>query len=197
MKKSHIIWSVEEIEKFLNQCKMGSHYLTFLLAISTGIRKKEILSLKWEDINFEKKIIKVKRTKNLNNTRLDLYISEYIINELIIQRKLQEEQKKAIGELYNDFDLVICTNTGNSESVKSIDYELKLRAENAKVRLIKFNEIQYTHRVLLFEAFQNYRRSQKYKLFQNPYNDRISGYIPSVAIESFLSTTLPLEDFRM
>ncbi|MGE6609344.1 tyrosine-type recombinase/integrase [Peribacillus sp. NPDC076916] len=49
------IWSFDEIDSFLNQCKGERHYLTFLLAIYTGMRKGELLGLKWSDIDFEKK----------------------------------------------------------------------------------------------------------------------------------------------
>lgn len=40
------IWSFNEIHKFLNHCKGERHYLTFLLAIYSGMRRGEILGLK-------------------------------------------------------------------------------------------------------------------------------------------------------
>ncbi|KYD29359.1 site-specific integrase [Parageobacillus toebii] len=56
------IWSLNEIHKFLNECKNERNYITFLLAIYTGMRRGEILGLKWSDIDFDKKVIHVNRS---------------------------------------------------------------------------------------------------------------------------------------
>jgi integrase len=56
------IWSIEEINTFLNQCRDERHYITFMLAIYTGMRRGEILGLKWSDIDFTRKIIHVQRS---------------------------------------------------------------------------------------------------------------------------------------
>ena len=61
-KEEMIIWDFDEIESFLNQCKGERHYLTFLLAIYTGIRKGELLGLNWSDIDFNKKFIHIQRS---------------------------------------------------------------------------------------------------------------------------------------
>ena len=39
------IWSLKDIQEFLHNCKGERHYLTFLLAIYTGMRRGEILGL--------------------------------------------------------------------------------------------------------------------------------------------------------
>lgn len=56
------IWSLKDIQEFLGQCKEERHYLTFLLAIYTGMRRGEILGLYWSDIDLEQKVIHVKRS---------------------------------------------------------------------------------------------------------------------------------------
>lgn len=58
--------SKEEREKLLEVCQRG-HPLLYpwvLLAISTGMRKGELLALKWKDLDFEKKIVRVEKSKN-------------------------------------------------------------------------------------------------------------------------------------
>ncbi|WP_374721464.1 Arm DNA-binding domain-containing protein [Peribacillus tepidiphilus] len=56
------IWTFENIHRFLDVCKGERTYLVFFLAIYTGMRRGEILGLKWEDIDFEIKLIHVKRS---------------------------------------------------------------------------------------------------------------------------------------
>lgn len=48
-------WTIEEFTQFLQSSKHHVHYIAFSLAIYTGMRRGEILGLRWKDIDFEKK----------------------------------------------------------------------------------------------------------------------------------------------
>lgn len=57
----------EEMSQLLKACheSKSSHlYAVVLLALSTGARKGELLSLKWEDVDFSRKILTFRNTKN-------------------------------------------------------------------------------------------------------------------------------------
>lgn len=57
----------DERKALLNVCKKSpckSLYLIVLLALSTGMRKEEILSLRWEMVNLEGGVISLENTKN-------------------------------------------------------------------------------------------------------------------------------------
>lgn len=59
--------SDEERIALLQACKESKNqylYFIVILAISTGARKNEILSLKWEDVHFDREVIILKKTKN-------------------------------------------------------------------------------------------------------------------------------------
>ena len=43
----------EELRRFLLQAKEEGYYELFLLELSTGLRRGELLALQWEDLNFE------------------------------------------------------------------------------------------------------------------------------------------------
>ncbi len=60
---------LDELEKkrLLDSCKKSNStflYLIVVLALSTGMRKGEILTLTWENINFERSTILLQTTKN-------------------------------------------------------------------------------------------------------------------------------------
>lgn len=59
--------SAEEAQRLLSACKESRNpYLhsIVVIALSTGMRRGEILSLRWEDIDFDKKLIVLRQTKN-------------------------------------------------------------------------------------------------------------------------------------
>lgn len=90
------IWSYDEINMFLEHCEGERHYLTCFLAIYTGMRRGEILGLKWSDIDLVNKTIHVQRslayipkkgyiltsTKTRNSNRI-IPISDMVVNELV------------------------------------------------------------------------------------------------------------------
>ena len=47
------VLSKEEIQRFLTQAKAEGMYELFLLELTTGLRRGEILALTWDDLNFE------------------------------------------------------------------------------------------------------------------------------------------------
>ena len=47
------VLSKEEIQRFLIQAKEEGLYELFLLELTTGMRRGEILALTWDDLNFE------------------------------------------------------------------------------------------------------------------------------------------------
>lgn len=66
VKKEIRIYSDEEISRILKFAAGSKYYLAILIAVSTGMRKSEILALNWEDIDIANKSISV--TKTLQKT---------------------------------------------------------------------------------------------------------------------------------
>ena len=157
-----IIWSLDEIQKFLQQCKGERHYLTFLLAIYTGMRRGEILGLQWSDIDLDKKMIRVCRslahvpkrgymltTLKTKNSKRQIQIPEFVIQEIRNHKQRQEEWKGLVGELYEDNELVICTITGKLQDPRNVVRVMKRLIKSTKVPNIRFHDIRHTHASIL------------------------------------------------
>ena len=56
------VLSVEDQCDFFNCCKGTFYHNFFVIALNTGMRIGELAALRWEDIDFEKKVINVTRT---------------------------------------------------------------------------------------------------------------------------------------
>jgi integrase len=63
----HIVWDTEHIKTFVDIRKSryvysSKHYIVLLTKLLTGLRRGEVLALQWGDIDFQKKVINVRRT---------------------------------------------------------------------------------------------------------------------------------------
>lgn len=74
----------EEAEKLINNS--GKLKLLIIMALSTGMRKMEMLNLTWQDIDFTAKLIHIEETKN--GERRSIPISNSLMEEL------QKEEKQ-------------------------------------------------------------------------------------------------------
>lgn len=54
-----------EVIRFLNRAKEEGCYELFLLELGTGMRRGEILALKWSDLNFTTGEVRIKRQVNV------------------------------------------------------------------------------------------------------------------------------------
>lgn len=126
-----ITWTVDEVNRFLNLIKDSSMEIPYLLAIFTGMRCGEVLGLKWDDVDFENKKIRIKRSlcfvsgKGLifkepktKKSKRQISISQHVVNVLKKHKQKQEFQKEKLGVQYQDNNLIVCTDDG-----KPLDHE--------------------------------------------------------------------------
>ena len=54
--------SVDEVKNFLSNISNVEHHALFKLAFATGMRRSELLGLRWSDIDFKKSTISISQT---------------------------------------------------------------------------------------------------------------------------------------
>src|SRR5699024_4302834 len=100
-------------------------YIFFLLAITTGARRGELLGLKWSDIDPIEGNMRIQRsltrkegigleigpTKSKSGNRT-IGISKEVLDELRQHKLDQDTWKHSIKDEYQDHDLVVCTPLG-------------------------------------------------------------------------------------
>ncbi|MDP3042040.1 MAG: site-specific integrase [Candidatus Omnitrophota bacterium] len=79
----------EEIAKFLKYCA-GNIKPVAVVALNTGMRKSEILNLKWHDIDFKGDIIYLLKTKN--NNKREIPMNDAVKTALIKVKRHPESQ---------------------------------------------------------------------------------------------------------
>lgn len=154
------VWNVEEINRFLKFAESDPLYIAFHIAISTGMRQGEILGLRWQDIDFNKKILMVRQTllhdgkhlKSGTKSKAGLRTISLPADTVI---KLKKHHKQVINEklfaedIYKDNDLVICTKLGTPINPSNLTRTFQRLIERSQVKLIRFHDLRHTHATIL------------------------------------------------
>jgi len=99
----------DEIGKLLSNCAEPLRTIV-LVAIHTGMRKGEIMGLKWRDIDFKRGIVHLFKTKNDNKREIPL--NNKALNAISATRKHPKSEyvfTKKDGTKYGDFKKSFCT----------------------------------------------------------------------------------------
>ena len=103
-----------------------------IMAVNTGMRRGEILSLRWEDVDFDRRVISIKRTKN--DQPREIPMTDWLFEALCDWRK--KSQKR----LDNGF--VFSNNNGHplTKFYKAFHVALK----KANIRDFRFHDLRHT-----------------------------------------------------
>ncbi len=144
---------VEQLQSFLREAKDSGVFELYYLELATGLRRGELLGLKWEDIDLERDDLRVRRqiaringevveaplkTKNAYRT---LPLAEDTIGVL-------EQQKKKVGSS----PWVFSSPTGGPISPDSVLHMLHRVLKRAGLPRIRFHDLRHTFATL---ALQN------------------------------------------
>jgi integrase len=164
----------DEIHVFLNACQdqkeEPQNYPLFYIAIFTGVRRGELLALKWGDIDWNKKIIKVQRSLYKNrfkapkteNSVRDIDVDNYLLDILKQHKVRQDEIRLKIGKEWNSNDLIFCQKDGNpldADNLYHRDFHRVLK--RAGLRQIRIHDLRHTFASILITANHNIKYMQE------------------------------------
>jgi integrase len=119
-------FSPQQAILFLQHAEKNKHGLVFEFALITGMRPEEYLAIRWSDIDFIRRNVKVRRAlvwckgggfkfsepKTKKSSR-SIPLPNSITTKLEVYRKKQLEHRFALGQAYNNLDLVFASEIGN------------------------------------------------------------------------------------
>ncbi|WP_026593437.1 site-specific integrase [Bacillus sp. UNC437CL72CviS29] len=168
-KKEIKVWTVEEVNFFLQESKklnsLTRHFIAFSIALQTGMRQGEILGLRWQDIDFENGIIYVRQTvtrtakikigaKNASSIR-SIHVPPNLIDELKERKHRIELERLLAGAKYQDFDLVVCTQEGKPVLPRNLRITFHHLSDKLGLPSIRFHNLRHTHATILIQRNVN------------------------------------------
>ena len=145
-----------------------------ILGLFYGLRRSEVLGLRWRDIDFQAGTIRICNTVVKMKTRVEaeqtksrasnrtLYIipetKEYLLN----LKQLQEERRLLLGNAYHDSDNVCVWGDGRPLSTDYITQRFPQILNKHGLPRIRFHELRHTAGSLLLEKGLSAKQIQEY-----------------------------------
>jgi integrase len=161
--------TVEQARRLLAVARGHRMEALFYLELATGMRRGEIMGLKWQDINFEKGLLRVQRILSrvpsklpgrgyveaevkTAKSRRSIVVAPFALEVLKRHRERQAIERAAAGDAWEDHDYVFCTSIGTHlNPTRDILDVLKALLKEAGLPDIRFHDLRHSVASLLFE----------------------------------------------
>ena len=149
----------DKVNRFIECVKDSFFYAIYVIAILTGMRQGEILGLKWQDIDFEYGIIRVRQQLKYNKAKGYHFEppKQHSVRDIpmplpinAILRKAQKEQAKVkeifleADKPYNTNNLVFCSEVGQPLNRSRVTRDLKAQLIKYDFEHVRFHALRHT-----------------------------------------------------
>jgi integrase len=156
------VWDAAQVTRFF--LKSDPHYLSALwrLALLTGMRRGELLGLRWEDISLDDGRLSVRRTLSragggvwelgppkTKAGRRSIALPESCVTALRKHRAMQNAERLRLGALWEDNNFVFTNRTGGPLHPNSLALQFKQLTKLANLPTIRFHDLRHTSATLL------------------------------------------------
>lgn len=168
------IYSKDKLKVFLKAASKDDWYLEYLLGVFCGLRKGEILGLKFSDFDFEQHTVSVKRQLGANpvmeersskiasysviekdpktfNSVRTLRIPQVIETEVLRRQSKIEEEKAALMDGYEDNDYISCQPNGRPHNMSSMNIALTKLCNRNGLPKITVHSLRHMFATILIE----------------------------------------------
>jgi integrase len=157
-------WDEEDVTRFLEVAKVSPYYALFYTALFTGMRRSELLALRWQDIDLIFSQIYVNRSLHQlkdgsyvftepksARSRRTIALSPSAILALREHREKQALERAMLGTPLRDGDLVFSNLGSKPLRPNTITRAWTMLASRAGVKVIRLHDARHTHASLMLK----------------------------------------------
>lgn len=155
--------NIEQSRKLLKAAKGHPQETLFMLTLATGMRRSELLGLQWHDIDFELKVLHIRRSvHNLSLPQSDaqshlstgtglktkrsersLALTEWVLDALHLHQARQKEMRCKADQIWKDLDYVFCRSDGAPlNAARDVQVPLHLFLQQAGLPNVSFHSLR-------------------------------------------------------
>ena len=146
-----------ETARLLNAAKGTRLYMPILLAVTTGMRRGEILGLRWQDLDLTTSMLSVRQSLEQTKARVAfkqpktvkgrrvIALPQITVEALHEHKKEQAKQRLLLGPDYRDHGLVLANVDGTPWAPNSFTSSYRSLVARLGLAQIRFHDLRHTH----------------------------------------------------
>lgn len=168
--KEMAVWEPHQARAFLNAVRGDPYYPAYLLAISGGLRRGEILGLRWQDVDWENRRVAInqqvvkgeggKRIQSELKTRRgrrSVTVSSEVLEALEERRTTQAAERAAYEGLYgagtySTLGLIFCNESGGPLNPDSFSSRFRDLVRKTGLPRLRLHDTRHTSATLMVAA---------------------------------------------
>lgn len=156
---------IATIREMLNKFKDDEMFVPVYLAVVLGLRRGEVLGLKWKYVDFENKVVKIREESTMaygkpihldevksEDSNRDIIVTDRIIKMLKEHRRQQKVMQAALGIKYHKSDFVCTWPDGELFHPSHISRSFKKRMKEYGLPEIRFHDLRHSNGALMIAA---------------------------------------------
>jgi integrase len=156
-------WTLDETLDFLAASRRDPLYAAFVLAIAMGLRRGEIIGLRWSDLDLDNRVLYVRQqTQHRRGVLYDddpksrrrrvVPLPALCIAPLRWHRMRQSAARAKAGEQWHESGYVFTTRTGRQVEPRNVYRSFTRIADSAGIRVVRLHDARHGTATLLTAA---------------------------------------------
>jgi integrase len=149
-------WEPAEAARFLDAIRTERLEAAYLLALSLGLRRGEVLGLRWPDVDLEGKTVTISQAlarvggklefiePKSRQSRRTVPIHDGLVAALRNHRRRQFEERLAAGSRWHDGGLVFTTGIGTPLEPRALNEDFERVVMAAGLRRIRLHDLRHS-----------------------------------------------------
>jgi integrase len=155
-------WTDSEARSFLAGSRHHRLHALFVVALALGLRRGELLGLRWADIDLGDRQLRVLRTlqrvrgqgvvfgpPKSRRSRRVLTMPAVVVEALRSHKVRQDTDRTAAGDEWEESGLVFTTATGRNTEPRNLNTAYSRLLARTSARVIRFHDLRHTCATLL------------------------------------------------
>ena len=131
-----------EMRKLLEGAAGHRYELPILFAATTGMRRGEVVSLTWRDVDLDAGVLRVRSGKT-GSARRTIYLPASTVTALRRHRKDQASRKLLCGAAWQEKDLVVDRGDGESVDPDSVSHAFAEIADHVGMPDVRIHDLRH------------------------------------------------------